>query len=115
MPTQLAATNTIFGPVHFAGHHTTTQKTVQNCPFVRANHILTPLQDNLLIEDGQYVETSAWANAQELHASTAISVQHAMEITLGFNVQETGVGPLSNSALEPRRSPTFECDTAHTR
>ena len=44
-----------------------------------------------------------------------MSVQHAMGITLGFDVQETGVGPLSNPALEPRRSLTFECDIAHTR
>jgi len=85
--------NKIIGAVHFAGHYTTTQKTVQNHPFMRANHILIPLLDNLLIGDGQYVDTSTRTNAQELHANTAMFVQHAKEITFGFNVQETGVDP----------------------
>jgi len=68
------------------------------------NQVVTPLLDNLLIADGQCVESLIWANAQELHANTATSVHHANRITLSFDVQETGVDPLSKPAL---RVPTI--------
>ena len=50
-----------------------------------------------------------------IHANTATFAYHAKVITPGPNVLETGVDPLGESHLAPRRSLILECDTVNDR
>jgi len=109
MDAQLAAINKTVGPIYSAGHYTTKPENCPKLPFCEGKSYHNSLLDNLLIRDGQFVESSIWTNAQELHANTTTSVHHAMGITLSFDVQEIGL------YLESGRLLTLECDIAHTK
>ena len=106
----------IIGLAHIANQQAITQKIVLSHPFVRANHLINlPIPDHLLIAHNQFVGSTIRDTAQDIHANTTTSAYHAKVITPGPNVLETGVDPLCESHLAPRRSLTFECDTVNNR